>query len=225
MKNVKLFFICLIPFLSQSCKTQRVIHTMQEFISLKLIDSGHYKYLYYNATLDSFVYEYNTGNYQRNGSFFKLFADSIDNEHFEVQTQQKKNNLENVLRVHLTTDIDGDYLDQYKIQIVDDYNKKIIFHNVNADTFFNKDRITNIKIIVNLADRFSKGMGTQLPAFTTITTRKIIIDSTTNELSIHIPVSFSTFFYKYQREIDLEYLRSASWRFKGREVPMKNEDF
>ena len=226
MKLKSLLFFLIISVLILCCKPGNIIriHGTQSFISLKLVDSTHYKYLYYNLSLDSLKYEYNIGKYRRIGNFFKLFPDSIDNENFEAQCQERKIDSVKKLILHITTDIVGNYLDQYKIQIIADKDQKIVFNNVKADTFFTKASIKSISIKVNLAEKFSKGIGTQLPTFTSINTRKIIIDSFATELRIHIPISFSTFFYKYQKDIDLEAM-GINWMINGVNVTMRNVDF
>jgi hypothetical protein len=161
--------------------------------------------------------------YQHIENVYKLFPDDVDNENFEVTSKHKVND-SNGLRIRVTTDIKGDYLNQYLIEIINSDKLNISFHNVYADTIIKKNIVNALRIKVTLPIRFSKGIGTQLPTFQTITTRSIIVDSLADEISIHVPISFSTFFYQYQKEIVLEDI-GKYWKVNGNKIPMRNEDF
>jgi hypothetical protein len=222
-KNTTLI-IGVLSLLFFACKTpQVIIHGRQEYISLKLIDTNRYRYLYYNLNDTSFIYNFNTGKYIRDSKAYKLFPDHVNQEQYHVDVVKKYNNaIGQRIRIHITTDITGDYVNQYRIHLLSE-DSNIVFHGVTVDTTIDL-HLKRFKVRIDLADKFVKGMGNQLPTFTSITSDSIVINSSENEINIHIPVSFATYFYKYQREIDLRDL-GLYWEMNSQKIPMRNVDF
>jgi hypothetical protein len=225
MKPVKKIILtaafCYLMF--TACKIHKpiMIHGMQEFIALKLIDSNHYRYLHYNLGDTTFNYEYNTGHYIKDGHIYKLFPDSIQADDYQVEVIQKKDvSLHYKVKFHITTDITGDYLNQYIIQLSND----IVFHGVSADTVISTNT-KEFKVKITLAKRYVNGMGNKLPTFLCFTTKNISLGEGENDISIHIPVRFSTFFYHYQKELDLRDDDKGYWNVNGRNIPMRDENF
>jgi hypothetical protein len=222
-KNTTLM-IGVLSLMFFACKTPKVIiHGRQEFISLKLIDSTRYRYLYYNLNDTSFIYNFNTGKYIRANNTYKLFPFHLNQDQYHVDVVKNRNDaIGKGIRIRITTDITGDYVNQYRIHLLSE-DLDLIFHGATADTTIDL-HLKKFKVKVDLANKFIRGMGNQLPSFTSITSDSIVINPIENEIAIHIPVSFATYFYKYQREIDLHDL-GLYWEMNNQKIPMRNIDF
>nr|WP_067062053.1 hypothetical protein [Mucilaginibacter sp. L294] len=224
IKNSTTLLIGLLLLLNFACKTHKIkIHGTQKFISLKLIDEHRYKYLYYNLGDTAFVYNFNQGRYSKNkNNVYKLFPNSIKQDNYQVDIiNQHNDKIGNRIRIRITTDLLEDY--SSSISILTD-SSDVIFHGTKADTTISNLHLKRFRVKVGLATKYVRGMGNQLPTFTSITSNEIVVGPTENDISIHIPVSFSTYFYKYQKEIDLKAV-GTKWETNGYKIQMRNIDF
>lgn len=227
MKIIIQYFTAIVCFtLLFSCKENKlIIHGEQEYISLQLLDSSSYKYLYYALTRDTFIYEYNTGRYTLENKHYKLIPDSFNNESYRIECRQSYNSLiKGSLKIHVTTDIDDqENFFLYKIELLNNNRKIADFKNVFVDTLIDFQNFDSIKVKIYLPSKYGVSVN-PIPTYASISTQRILLNKQTNQLYIHVPISFSTFFYKYESEIHLDDV-GLFWKIRGNTVRMRNVKF
>jgi hypothetical protein len=186
--------------------------------------NDRYRYLYYNLNDTSFTYNFNVGKCIKAGHSYKLFPDSIDHEQYPVDVNRNLNNaIGNRIKIRILTDITDEFAKQYSIQIFNEH-LNLIFHGTTVDTTISDLNLKEFKVKIDLANKFVKGMGNQSPTFTSVTSERIIVNSNENDITIHMPISFATYFYKYQKEIDLRD-SGLFWEMNGRKILMRDVNF
>ena len=197
--------IFLQVLLITSCKTLKfkLNHPPfeKETITIKLVDQKNYKYLYYNLSDTGLSIKYNIGEYYKSGKYYNLKPDSVRNDEFIVRYQQRRiDTLGNNFKIEIKTDISDDHLNQNKIIL---FNKtdSLYLKGIKIDTVLKNFKFKDFRIKIFLADKYLKGK--PAPSFTFIITKKIFLNPTSNMIDIEIPAEWMTFYYKYEKSIQL----------------------